>query len=64
MVITVQQFEKFFYHQTDVTEDAFYNQIASTLPEELGPLIDGTLDNGNRRTAVHVATSFDAQLRF
>ena len=64
MVITVKQFEDILYHQTDVTEDAFYNQIASTSPESLGPLIDGTLDDGDGRTALHVATSFDRHLRF
>ena len=63
MVITVKQFEDILYHQTDVTEDAFYNQIASTSPESLGPLIDGTLDDVCGRTALHVATSFDT-LRF
>ena len=63
-MITVKQFADILSTETDVTKDAFYHQIASTLPEDLAPLINENYDDVYGRTALNVATSFDAQLRF
>ena len=60
MVITAKELAGVLYNGTNGAKDATYNQIASTLPENLGPLIDETFDDVYGRTALHVATSFDA----